>query len=138
MKISHIYTAPLLTIVFTTVVCRGFITRDKRSVFDMTTNLSEEDNSKNSSNISSKYYKHTIVLSKVMDDEKGIKYQDLKNIFLSSRNKQKQEAKRNQWRKEEVKKQFLAESKEQNKTRFDKENKENIIVNFSFLTKLSW
>jgi hypothetical protein len=33
------------------------------------------------------------LFSKVLDDKKEIKYQDLKNIFLSSRNEQKQEEK---------------------------------------------
>ena len=60
--------------------------------FDMITNISEES----SSDVKSKYDKHTIVLSKMMDDKKGIKYQDLKSIFLTARNKQKREAKRKQ------------------------------------------
>ena len=81
--------------------------------------------------------KHSIVLSKVMDDNKGIKYQDLKNMFLSARQEEKQETEINKIRKEEVKKLFLEKSHKQNKSRFYKQNKENIIVNFSFLTKMS-
>ena len=98
----------------------------------MITNIVDENQ-----NEYSKSNKHSIVLSKVMDDNKGIKYQDLKNIFLSAINEGKQEAKRNKRRKEEVKKQFIVESHKQNKSRLDKQNKENIIVNFSFLTKMS-
>ena len=83
------------------------------------------------------YSKHRIVLSKVVDDNKAIKYQDLKNMFLSAKHEGKQEAKRNKIRKQEAKKQFLVESHKQNKSRIEKQNKENIIVNFSFLTKMS-
>ena len=83
----------------------------------------------------SKFNKLHIVLSKVMDDNEAIKYQDLKNMFLSTRHEGKQEAKRNKIRKEEVKKQFPVESQKQNKSRFYKQNEENIIVNFSFLTR---
>ena len=72
-----------------------------------------------------------------MDDNKGIKNQDLKNMFLSAKHEGKQEAKRNKIRKEEMKKQFLVESHKQNKSRLDKQNNENIIIHFSFLTKLS-
>jgi hypothetical protein len=132
MKISHIYTGPLLTISFNTVISRSFIRREKRSVFDMITNIVDQNQNKYS-----KSNKHSIVLSKVMDDNKGIKYQDLKNMFLRARHEGTQEAKRNNIRKEEMKKQYLVESHKQNKSRLYKQNKENIIVNFSFLTKMS-
>jgi hypothetical protein len=58
-----------------------------------------------SKDISSKY-EPTIFFSNVLDEKKGIKYQYLKDIVLSSRNVQTLAAKRNQKRKELVKKQF--------------------------------
>ena len=129
MKISNIFTACLWIILTTNIKCNIVIRRDKRSVFDMISNI-DEGNMNEISN------KHSIVLSKVMSDNKPIKYQDLRNIFKENKNEEKQIA-RNKRRKEGVKKQFLVKSHRKNKERFDKRKHEHIIVNFSFLTKMS-
>ena len=129
MKISNIFTACLWIILTTNIKCNIVIRRDKRSVFDMISNIDQV----NMNGISNK---QNIVLNKVISDNKPIKYQDLKNIFIDNKNEEKQKA-RNKRRKEGVKKQFLAKSHRKNKERFDKRKHEHIIVNFSFLTKMS-
>ena len=129
MKISNIFTACLWIILTTNIKCNIVIRRDKRSVFDMISNI-DEGNMNEISN------KHSIVLSKVISDNKPIKYQDLRNIFNQNKNEEKQIA-INKRRKEGVKKQFLVKSHRRNKESFDKRKHEHIIVNFSFLTKMS-
>ena len=129
MKISNIFTACLWIILTTNIKCNIVIRRDKRSVFDMISNIDKDDMDEISN-------QHSIVLSKVISDNNPIKYQDLRNIFIDNKNEEKLIA-RNNRRKEEVKKQFLVKSHRENKERFNKRKHEHIIVNFSFLTKMS-
>ena len=128
MKISNIITACLWIILTTNVTCNSIKRRDKRSIFDMISNIDE-------GNMNAISNKHSIVLSKAKTDNKPVKYQDLKNIFIDNKNEEKQIT-RNKRKKEGVKKRFLVNSHRKNKERFDKRKHEHIIVNFSFLTKM--
>ena len=130
MKISSIYSVVLWVILTTLLNCKIFLRRDKRSVFDLIDNIDKGDMNASSPN------KHSIFLSKAITDNKPITYQELKKIFLDNKTEEKQLT-RNKIRKEEVKKQFLVKSQRKNKARFEKRQHEDIIVNFSFLTKMS-
>ena len=75
MKISIIFTACLWIIVTTNIKCNIVIRRDKRSVFDMISNI-DMDNMDEISN------HHSIVLSKVISNKKPIQYQYFKNMWV--------------------------------------------------------
>jgi hypothetical protein len=94
MKISNICTACLWIILTTNVMCDIIKRRHKRSIFDMISNIDE-------GNMNAISNKHRIVLSKVIADNKPVKYQDLKNIFIDNKNEEKQIAK-NKRRKEAI------------------------------------
>ena len=134
MKILNIYTACVWVILLTNINCYIIIRRDKRSVFDLINNIDKGDMDETSLDFRSNNKK--IVLSKALTDNKPIKYQELKNMFINKVNEEKQIT-RNKRRKEEVKQQFLVESHKEYKAKFEKRKHENIIVNFSFLTKMS-
>ena len=133
MKISNtVSAAPFLVILCNTFVSSRSIKREKRSVFDMITDIRQGEEEHASG-------KHATVLSKVVDDDKEITFEDLRKIFRNANEKEggKEENKKKLIRKEAIKKQFLEKIHRKNRSKIVRQNKENIIVNFSFLTKMS-
>ena len=125
MKLYFILVGSLLMISLNTLYCKNYRPKDKRSVFDMISHTDEETTELSS---------HTTVLDMAVKEVKVKEYQELKNIVLDKRTKQK---KINQSRKRNLKKMFLEESKRSHDSKFRKRKQEKIILNFYFLTKLS-
>ena len=127
-----IQTGLLLMIIFHTVQCEKYLEQDKRSVFDIIRDTDEESIKNQNSNIN----KQASVLSKVLEDEKSVKYQYLRNIFAAHKQRHGEsvifQAKRH-----EMKRQFLKAMNWRNETKFKERRQSNILMNFCFLTKLS-
>ena len=135
MKISNtVSAAPFLVILCNTFWASSrSIRREKRSVFDMITDIWQEGEEEHATG------KHATVLSKVVDDDKEITFEDLRKIFRNANEKEggKEENNKKLIRKEAIKKQFLEKIHRKNRSKIVRQNKENIIVNFAFLTKMS-
>ena len=112
-------------ILINTAVIKKISKKDKRSVFDIISNVGQ--------NIT----EHVINLSLYDNDMKQIKYKDLKNIFNLSKKEKKHNKNKHKKRKKDIKNHFLEGSRAEHKLKQDPVKKENVFVNFNFLTKLS-
>ena len=110
--------------------CKSYQPKHKRSVFDMIPNFDKENNTNEGP---TEIRSHISVLGKAVRDVNGKEYQELENIFLEHRTKNK---KLKQRRKGDLKKQFMEESKRRHESKLVERKRNKIIVNFYFLTKL--
>ena len=134
MKISKVSAAPFLLVLCNTFVSSRSTRREKISVFDWITDIWQGEEPVHAS------ANHATVLNKVVDDDKEITFEDLRKMFRRNNNEKeagKEENNTNLSRKEAIKKQFLEKIHRKNRSKISKRKKENIIVNFSFLTKMS-
>jgi hypothetical protein len=111
--------------------CKSYQTKDKRSVFDIISNIDKDNNTNEEP---TKIRSHISVIGKAVKEGNAIEYQELKNIFLGQGTIQK---KVHQSRKRNLKKQFLKESKQGHESMLINRKQNNLFVNFYFLTKLS-
>ena len=111
--------------------CKSYQTKDKRSVFDIISNIDKENNTNEEP---TKIRSHITVLGKAVKKGNAIEYQELKNIILGQRTKHK---KVKQSRRRNLKKQFLKGSKQSHESTLIKRKQNDLFVNFYFLTKLS-
>ena len=134
MKISKVSAAPFLLVLCNTFVSSRSTRREKISVFDWITDIWQGEEPVHAS------ANHATVLNKVVDDDKEITFEDLRKMFRRNNNEKeagKEENNTNLSRKEAIKKQFLEKIHRKNRSKISNRKKENIIVNFSFLTKMS-
>ena len=121
----------LLKLIFIdSIATKNIDRRVRRSVFDMITKIHENVQTEQISykNLA----KSSTVISMVGEDDKSIKYQDLKTMFLTSKYEENQKSMKNQILKEGVKNHF----KRKIKAKFMRKEKEHVLINLSFLTKL--
>ena len=104
--------------------------RVRRSVFDMITKIHENVQTEQISykNLA----KSSTVISTVGEDDKSIRYQDLKTMFLTNKYEEDQKSMKNQKLKEGVKNHF----KRKIQAKFMRKEKEHVLINLSFLTKM--
>ena len=134
MKISKVSAAPFLVVLCNTFVSSRSTRREKRSVFDMITDIWQGEEPVHAS------ANHATVISKVVDDDKEITFEDLRKMFRRNNNEKeagKEENNKKLSRKEAIKKQFLEKIHRKKQVEDCEQKNENMIVNFSFLTKMS-
>ena len=134
MKISRVSAAPFLVVLCNTVVSSRSTRREKRSVFDMITDIGQGEEPVHAS------ADHATALSKVVDDDKEITFEDLRKMFRRNNNEKeagKEENNKKLSRKEAIKKQFLEKIQRKNRSKILNRKKEKMFVHFSFLTKMS-
>ena len=124
MKMPHIVIL-LMIILLDIFGCGNYPQKEKSSVFGMIENIRIDGK------------ENTAVLVKTLDNEKAIEYEELmKMLFVHKRN-QGARVLRNQIRREELKKKFLNEFRTSNDLTLLQRRREDMLTNFSFLTKLS-
>ena len=123
----------LMIILFNISNCGNYPQKEKRSVFGMIENIRKKGEGK-------KEKEHgygAVRLVKVLDNEKTIEYQELKKILLVEKRNQEANEIIYQIRRDELKRKFLQEFRMMNDKKFLQRRREDMLTNFSFLTKLS-
>ena len=103
--------------------------RVRRSVFDIIATKGIKFENK----INKPINQQTEFISTIIENEKPVTYEQLKQIFIQSKENRRQNRLKNRKSKIEMKIHFNENIKKQRKLQI---SKENIIVNFSFITKL--
>jgi hypothetical protein len=125
MRAAYLLFVLFMILFFNTAVIKKISNKGKRSVFDIMTNVEHN------------LAQHVTKLSLLKNDMKEIKYHDLKNIFNMSKKEKKHSKIKHKQRKKDIKNHFLDGSRAKHKSKPNQSKKENVIMNFYFLTKLS-
>ena len=128
MRTVYIFSILFMIIFINTAVIKKISNKEKRSVYYIISNVDQ--------NITKHVTKHLTELSMLNNDLKEMKYEDLKNIFNLSKKEKKHIKIKNKKRRKDIKNHFLGGIRAKHSLKLDHSKKENVIVNFYFLTKL--